>query len=188
MYHVANDLRAKQSAARICAGVGESLRRKPITDLTVTEIVKRSGVGRATFYRLFDNVDDVLMYQCDALFEETIQNLQTGEHSPEEYVKCYICQCMNHEVMIRAIIDSGRIDILFQSHQKYCQALKNTLMASSTLTPKQTEYTLAMLTSAIASVFLIWKNGEDTVDSIYQDCAVSIRYLGELLNPAQHKR
>jgi AcrR family transcriptional regulator len=39
-------------------------------EITVTGIAMRSGVGRATFYRLFDDKPDVIMYQIEETFAE----------------------------------------------------------------------------------------------------------------------
>ncbi len=62
MYHISKDERAKKSAIKIGNGLLRCLKTKEFYQITVTDIQKTSNVGRATFYRLFDNITDVLSY------------------------------------------------------------------------------------------------------------------------------
>ena len=76
MYHIANDIRAKKSADLIIQGLEECLQEKPLDKIKVIDIYNKTYVSRATFYRLFDNIYDVLSYQCDCLRDETIKSLE----------------------------------------------------------------------------------------------------------------
>ena len=62
MYHIKNDKRCLKSAERIGDALRSMLDEKPLSDITVTDIQRLSETGRSTFYRLFDNIDDVLLY------------------------------------------------------------------------------------------------------------------------------
>ncbi|MNC21264.1 hypothetical protein D3C75_692340 [compost metagenome] len=55
------------------------MRTQDFNDITVTNIVNLSGVGRATFYRLFDDKSDVVLYQMELVFTELIE--RTGPYS-----------------------------------------------------------------------------------------------------------
>ncbi|MCD8120329.1 MAG: TetR/AcrR family transcriptional regulator [Lachnospiraceae bacterium] len=48
----------------------ELMENKPLEDITVTELVKKAGVGRVSFYRNFESKEDVLRKQLDSLLEE----------------------------------------------------------------------------------------------------------------------
>ena len=70
MYHIPNDKRSKNSAFKIYQSLRHNLWNKKLVDITVMDIYKESGIARTTFYRLFDNVLDVLEYQLEIYFNE----------------------------------------------------------------------------------------------------------------------
>ncbi|USS91089.1 TetR/AcrR family transcriptional regulator [Fructilactobacillus carniphilus] len=46
------------------------LKTKPYAKITIKDITEQANVARRTFYRLFNNKDEVLDYYCDELFTE----------------------------------------------------------------------------------------------------------------------
>ena len=70
MYHIPNDKRSKESAFKIYQSLRHNLWNKELKDITVMDIFKESGIARTTFYRLFDNVIDVLEYQLEIYFNK----------------------------------------------------------------------------------------------------------------------
>ena len=73
MIHVKEDKRAKRSAELLLDGLVICMNQKDFTEISVSDLQKASGVSRATFYRLFDNVQDVLAFKCEEL-AITLQN------------------------------------------------------------------------------------------------------------------
>ncbi|MHA6533742.1 TetR/AcrR family transcriptional regulator [Paenibacillus sp. BAC0078] len=57
------------------------MRTLDYNDITVTNIVNTSGVGRATFYRLFDDKSDVVLYQMESVFTELLRSVGTYSDS-----------------------------------------------------------------------------------------------------------
>ena len=78
MYHIPDDKRAKESAHKIYKSVRKILKRKSLMDVTVMDIKNDCGISRSTFYRLFDNVPDVLEYQLGIFFDRYLK--QSLEH------------------------------------------------------------------------------------------------------------
>ena len=74
MYHIPDDKRAKVSAWRIYQSVRHVLVNKKLCDVTITDVNKQSGISRTTFYRLFDNITDVLEMQLEQFFREYESN------------------------------------------------------------------------------------------------------------------
>lgn len=46
------------------------LEKKPLEDITISELVDKAGVGRASFYRNFENKEDILKTYLETLFCE----------------------------------------------------------------------------------------------------------------------
>ncbi len=70
MYHIKDDKRSKTSSELIYNALSQLLKEKNFDDIKITEVVEVAQVGRATFYRNFDHLEDVLHFKCDQKFEE----------------------------------------------------------------------------------------------------------------------
>lgn len=126
MYHISQDKRAYGSAEKICKALAECLKTKKFTNVTVTEIQKKSKIGRATFYRLFDNTADVLSYMCDKVFIEADKDFEKITYpTADKTTLCFIEKCMENKVLLSAIVESNRIDLLHNAHKKFFELRRN---------------------------------------------------------------
>lgn len=157
MYHISSDKRAVRSAERIGLGMLQCLENKNFSEITVTDVQRASTVGRATFYRLFDNTADVLSYLCDEIFEkagreyEKLDDLDAGKTT-----LAFIRVWMENKALLKAIVDSNRMDFLFQAHMKYLSPLKETFFYGSEMDESQTAYLMMTLTSCTAAFLTAW--------------------------------
>ncbi len=65
MYHIKNDKRSLQSSEWIYDALKHLMNEKKFSEINVTEVVTRAKLGRSTFYRNFDTLEDVLHYKAD---------------------------------------------------------------------------------------------------------------------------
>jgi len=73
LYHLSSNKKTHQSAELIYNALCKIIAEKDYSSITIKELVDRAGVGRATFYRLFDSINDVLEYKCDTVFKHLQQ-------------------------------------------------------------------------------------------------------------------
>ena len=73
VYHIANDQRERKSAAKLSAAAERILLGREPQKLSVSLLSSEAGVSRTTFYRLFDEPDDVLKYMADETFHRILQ-------------------------------------------------------------------------------------------------------------------
>ena len=171
MYHIKNDKRSRRSAELIYTGLMRCLERKSFSEITITDVQKESYVGRATFYRLFDSLSDVLLYQCDRLFEQIFQKIRDNpEATMEARTMAFINGWIQHHKVIEAIVESNRIEILYESHIRTANELKEFLYRNSDMDEMHAEYNTIMLTTMLAGVFTIWvKRGKkETARELYE--------------------
>ena len=181
MYHISKDRRAVRSAERIGQGVLQCLESRRFEEITVSDVQRASGVGRATFYRLFDNTADVLSYLCDSVFEQAARQYQAlSALTPEETTLRFIQVWMNHKTLLRAIVDCNRMDFLYQAHKKYLSPNENFFPETALMDPVQEEYLMAMLTSCIAAFLTAWmKNGaKESAEQLQQRIKACFGLLG----------
>lgn len=70
LYHIPDDERSRKSAFKIYKCLRTLLWKKSLTEISVTDIKNECGISRATFYRLFDNLTDVLEMQLEIFMSE----------------------------------------------------------------------------------------------------------------------
>ena len=88
MYHIHEDKRVEKSVEQICQALNDMiLEGRPRAALSVTALSARAGVSKATFYRSFDAIEDVLRYQVDQAVRQMIAYLmeaRADEQHPGE--------------------------------------------------------------------------------------------------------
>ncbi len=178
MYHVKPDKRSQTSARLISEGLIDCMKRKEFSQITITDIQRASGVGRSTFYRLFDNISDVLTYICDTQFTFSIDELKTiKEFSKEDFAKEMIRSLMKNEEVILSVTKSGRLDIMFNSARSNALTLRKLIMEQydlndeQLLTDSQLDYFVASFLCTVMSCLGVWiSHGRvETVDEVYNN-------------------
>lgn len=176
MYHIPNDARAKKSAEKIGNGLLNCLRSKNFVEISVTDVQKTSSVGRATFYRLFDNITDVLSYLCDNIFERVGREYEiTDIVVPRSMSLKFIREWMNNKTLLQAIVDCNRMDFLYNAHSKYIGRNIDFFFPSPSVSEEQLTYLLMTMTACTSACLGAWlKNGAyETAEQLYnrlKDC------------------
>ncbi|MCR4924524.1 MAG: TetR/AcrR family transcriptional regulator [Lachnospiraceae bacterium] len=67
--------RVHPSKREIAEAFKELLVEKAYTDITVTDVVKRAKVARASFYRNFSSTNDVMEYIKDSIYSDLKENV-----------------------------------------------------------------------------------------------------------------
>lgn len=164
MYHIAHDQRTRKSAALICEGLAEKLREKPYGEISITDVCAPRGIARTTFYRLFDTLDDVLLYQFDTLFEESLRRYSPGD----SYAKVILQTAMQTPSLIAAIVSSGRNDLFDFS----TRAKETAVLAALQLDVSKADrlYCTPMLNHMAYAVLSTWVRGgcRETEAELYQ--------------------
>lgn len=168
MYHIKADKRCLQSAQLIAEGLQQCLKEKEFTKITITDIQRVSGVGRSTFYRLFDDMADVLAFQCDQYFQWVYQEYsKKGFHNMREFARQFFSYWMERIQLLEVIAGINRLDILYDCHLKHFEQLKPHILVPN-LSQKADAYYIAVMTGIMVSILLCWvKNGKkETLDEI----------------------
>ena len=163
MYHIPEDKRAIRSADLLSEALLDCLADKDFDQVSVSELNKRSFVSRSTFYRLFDTTVDVLHYLCDKMFESVVGKLSRMHFSdPEEMMIAFNREIMSRGAIIDAVVNSHRMDILYNTHVKYADAFLPCFTPyREGLTDKEKECVLSILTASLCSYIGLWaENGK----------------------------
>lgn len=151
MYHIKKDKRCVKSADAIVAALEQLLEQKGFMEITVSDIQRASGVGRSTFYRLFDTIDDVVTLVMDKTFEEI---LCYYEHlSFKDFTVHWLETIIASSNRLMNIMGSGRSDLIVRSFRRN---LQNALVAEDEESLKDAYYNFAAFAGTCTSVIATW--------------------------------
>lgn len=86
----------------------ELLTEKPINDISVSELVERAQVGRASFYRNYECKEDILRAHIDTLFREWNDEGQRSSGAPlSEQIRIMIAHFEKYRDFYKILNDRG---------------------------------------------------------------------------------
>jgi AcrR family transcriptional regulator len=190
MYHIKNDQRAIRSGELIYEGLAALMAQKPFEAIKVNELAHQAQVGRATFYRNFDTIEDVLRWRCDQALDALFTALASGAHLPEPgermpFLKPVLRYFDQHSSLIALLIQARRTDLLEMGFYQRLSRLKPQMMALLDAPEAYLEYGLVIRASVVVNVLIQWvKTGKqadpDTLAAGLNEVASQMRALNLL--------
>lgn len=171
MYHISNDKRSKVSAELIWDGLLKCLENKSFDNITISDLYKTTGVARTTFYRCFDNISDILFWKCDKCFYETLNCYDFSKKLNEfNLAEHYFKYWVNNSYILELLIKINRQDIIYSSHFKNAEFLKEKYGELESINSKYGKYFIAIRTGITISILTTWiKNGKkETINELLE--------------------
>lgn len=156
MIHVGTDKRRLRSAQLLADALMQCLEEKDFTQINVSDLQRKSGVSRATFYRLFDNIQDVLAYRCQEISDElTIKYQGDSGASDDSFLLFTLRYLFEHHKLLEAIFKVNRGDILQQALLKNVWFLKKQFPVKD-VPDEQFDYLFAASAGILGSILMVW--------------------------------
>lgn len=166
MYHISKDSRAQHSAGLICQALKDCLQTQSFSEITVSEIQRRAGISRSTFYRLFDNPADILAYLSDSVLACGAQLMEEQQvHSGRAIMLIYIDLWRKNLPILAMIEQCGRLDLIYESNRTYLLPLRNRLSLPACAYPADSQYFWTIMTSLQAAVLKVLLDEDPWVSS-----------------------
>lgn len=182
MYHISKDKRAVKSAELIVQGLEKCLETKNLKEIRIVDINEASYVSRATFYRLFDCVEDVLIYDCDLIFEGVAERMQHCHFNDgNELFLFFIKSWFSHKALMNALAQNHLTGILYDVHMRHRDLVETLFIKNTGLSQKEAGYLISILTGMIPSVIEMWNQyGQtDTPEDILNIAKKSISVISD---------
>ena len=115
------DARVRRTRLQLGTALLNLIIEKPINDVTVQDILDRSGVGRSTFYLHYRDKDDLLVSQLET-FLETISNSLSDRKDKSHRVMPVaelFAHIGNQNKLYRVLTDSGHLKEFFDLAEGY---------------------------------------------------------------------
>lgn len=185
MYHIPNDKRALRSAERLSRALQECLQTKDLSGITVSDLHQASGVSRATFYRLFDTVSDVVAFQCDQLYDSLAEWIrQNPDVTLRDISLELIRRWLSLPRFMETLVKNNLIGVLFQAHRRNAAKIWGLDEDLRRLTEAEQTYFMCTLIGMMPVVLHAWYiNGRrDSPEEIYDYLKGSVGIINRLLN------
>lgn len=181
MYHIKTDKRSMKSANAFCESLAVLLKRKSYDEISISDICQECGLARTTFYRLFDTVDDILIYQFDRLFEKSLTEYISQPKSSKKisYAKILLKIALSNKPLIQAIVSSGRNDLFDFATRKRDYAITQNMNLD--INEKERMYCTPMLNAMIFAVIKTWiaNDCRETTDELYRLIKKNMKLIDE---------
>lgn len=156
--------------ARIKKKFPESSPCPTFNKIRVNDIFKKSFVSRATFYRLFDSIADVLAYECNKIFAERMKVAENTTFANKTERAVYSATIwLSRPLLCKAIVDNNLYFILYETHRRNADLLKRIYNVS--LPDKgKTDYFTSTLSSMICEFLSVYyeHGAAEQVEDVYK--------------------
>lgn len=177
MYRITQDKRQVASAKLFVYALAKTLKTKPYEEITVSEVIKESGAGRATFYRLFDTLDDVLEYASEGIFDNLIKGYEPNRKNDFTYLfnRFYESLGSTEAELLFPLSEGHRTAIISRVFLSHTDELKSILTPEITLSSQELDYLVTFFVHSTAAFFLHHdasgrKESPEELLAIYKKC------------------
>ncbi|XMB65862.1 TetR/AcrR family transcriptional regulator [Mycoplasmatota bacterium zrk1] len=166
MYHKINDKRAVRSKEWIYQALIKLIYLKKYENITVTDIIKKAGVGRSTFYRNYDLIDDVLLEHLDNTFEDFYSYIfnenfkEETDISPQLFIPFFSYWDSKSEIL-EIIIRADKLSFINDRMEKSITKVINTYKIFDNFSKTDNDYAVVIMVGILQSVLVKWiKDGK----------------------------
>ena len=161
MYHIKDDKRSVRSAEMLYDGLKKLLQKMPFDKIKVKDLVEVSHVGRTTFYRNFDAIEDVLRLRSDEVFDEMIQYViayiqEHGNESRVMLLKPILRYFDLYSEVIELLLLADRLDIAMASFHRAVEPYKLRAIAYLEIDATYIDYNVTIRIGIIMNIIVQW--------------------------------
>lgn len=150
----------KRVKTQIVEGFFSLLRKKSFSEITVTDIVKESEVARASYYRNFQNKEEIIENAMDNLRDELMQDIPydddehifNQENARVGFEKALTC-CLVKKADLLALYYNGFGSMIQQTFNRYIMEFAGNMPANS-----NERYKLYFIAGAVTNILVEWLN------------------------------
>ncbi len=129
------------------------LKQKPYREIKVTEVVKKAGICRASFYRNYLTMDQVIDEAVSGLFSSVFQGITMSPDNVAEYVEQVFRGIRQHREDLEVLIKQG---LFYKVSDKVYQ---ETLAQIENLNVFNNRYQPYFFAGASAALIYAWIDG-----------------------------
>ena len=121
MYNISNDPRCLKTCTLIYEALIELLEENDMVleSITISDIAKRSSVGRATFYRHFDSTLDVLRWASNSAVEDSVDAMLLSANNYQLFCYNFYAYWTQNAQLLDVLVRINRPNIFLVSLERF---------------------------------------------------------------------
>ncbi len=170
----------------------ELMQEKRYIDITVQDIIDRADVGRTTFYKHFQDKEDLLISKLDAILENFIHHMDSGGGDQTLLATAdFFRHVQEHQNLYKAMLGGQGMDVLFNKGQAMMSQKIEKHLDNLPITRDDLSIPIPVLANYLAGSFLIllkwWVDHKmvyspEQMDAMYQQLVMpgTLKVLGAI--------
>ena len=131
-----DDARVRRTRMQLGTAFLNLILEKPVREVTVQDVLDRSGVGRSTFYLHYRDMDDLLLSQLEMFCESmstALSNQKDKSHRVVPVAELF-AHIGNQNKLYRVLTDSGHLNDFYQlAEGHFARGIERRLIESGRL-------------------------------------------------------
>ena len=185
MYHIKKDERFNHSSELLYQALVQLMKEKSFDKISVLELSKASTVSRATIYRNFDSIADILYWKCNQQFETILTDYVAAEHhsdiNDDFLIHIFSFWNQNSDIL-EQLISIGRIDIIFSCFKENTPIITHYMKDTLSLSDVELEYFISIRLGIFIAVISTWLSlgKKETTEELVQMMVSQIKNAGKM--------
>ena len=157
-----DDARVRRTRMQLGTAFLNLIMEKPVREVTVQDVLDRSGVGRSTFYLHYRDIDDLLVSQlemfCEAM-STSLSNQNDKSHRVAPVAELF-AHIGNQNKLYRVLSDSGHVKDFYElAEGHFARGIERRLIESgrlSALKPREIAARATALSGSMLALLRWW--------------------------------
>ena len=132
------------------------MEQKPYEEITITDITKKAGVSRMSYYRLYDSKDDILEQKFREIYEEGMEQMREKQIVDKyQFAVFLFYTARDNHVLIEALLHARIHDLVQKNLIQYCSYLAEHIFRLD-MKSQKTDYWIHMQSGKFSMLLSRW--------------------------------
>ena len=157
MYHINNNKRCINSCTLIYKALIKLIRggQNNIENITILDLSRASTISRATFYRHFDTIIDVLVWESDREMEIAFEKLVPVKDT-KQFIGILFEHWHKNSLLLDVLVAIGRAEIILNSLEKVIEKYSYLILEGTRLDYNRRQYIMSIWSVILWAVLRKW--------------------------------
>lgn len=165
-----------QSKSLVVQSLLYLMRKKSFHEIKITEICKKAGVSRLSYYRNFENKEDIVLYYFNNNFEKIMEKIIIMDSiSYRQLIEILFSHFMEHLEVNKLFFRDKLIHLISMSSDEYLKKLLKVVFRDNS----HDDFILKFLQGGIMNIMISLMTGDEKRST--EEIAVRIDFIYKML-------